>query len=109
MNRLLLLRLKARLRDAVKPVSEAAVGGITIALLRITRLFDPDKTANFFGRAALFILEQTGWGWFARLLALPPFVWFVELGYAIVARNRPLFARFLFTKEAEDERPDSAR
>jgi KDO2-lipid IV(A) lauroyltransferase len=55
MNRLLLLRLKARLRDAVKPVSEAAVGGITIALLRITRLFDPDKTANFFGRAALFI------------------------------------------------------
>jgi hypothetical protein len=30
MNRLLLFRLKARLRDAVKPVSEAAVGGITI-------------------------------------------------------------------------------
>src|SRR5215470_4815239 len=55
MNRLLLLRLKARLRDAVQPVSEAAVGGITIALLRITRLFDPDKTANFFGSAALFI------------------------------------------------------
>src|SRR5215475_1363427 len=55
MNRLLLLRLKARLRDALKPVSEAAVGGLTIALLRTTRLFDPDKTANFFGRAALFI------------------------------------------------------
>jgi Kdo2-lipid IVA lauroyltransferase/acyltransferase len=55
MNRLLLLRLKARLRDALKPISEAAVGGITIALLRTTRLFDPDKTANFFGRAALFI------------------------------------------------------
>jgi len=55
MNRLLLLRLKARLRDAVKPVSEAAVGGLTVALLRTTRLFDPDKTANFFGRAALFI------------------------------------------------------
>jgi KDO2-lipid IV(A) lauroyltransferase len=55
MNRLLLLRLKARLRDALKPISEAAVGGLTIALLRTTRLFDPDKTANFFGRAALFI------------------------------------------------------
>jgi KDO2-lipid IV(A) lauroyltransferase len=55
MNRLLLLRIKARLRDAFKPVSEAAVGGLTIALLRTTRLFDPDKTANFFGRAALFI------------------------------------------------------
>jgi Kdo2-lipid IVA lauroyltransferase/acyltransferase len=55
MNRLLLLRLKARLREALKPISEAAVGGVTIALLRTTRLFDPDKTANFFGRAALFI------------------------------------------------------
>jgi Kdo2-lipid IVA lauroyltransferase/acyltransferase len=55
MNRLLLLRIKARLRDALKPVSEAAVGGLTIGLLRTTRLFDPDKTANFFGRAAHFI------------------------------------------------------
>jgi Kdo2-lipid IVA lauroyltransferase/acyltransferase len=55
MNRLLLLRIKARLRDAFKPISEAAVGGLTIALLRATRLFDPDKTADFFGRAALFI------------------------------------------------------
>ena len=55
MNRLLLLRLKARLRDALKPLSEAAVGGLTIALLRTTRFFDPDKTADFFGRAALFI------------------------------------------------------
>jgi Kdo2-lipid IVA lauroyltransferase/acyltransferase len=55
MNRLLLLRIKARLRDALKPVSEAAVGGLTVALLRTTRLFDPDKTANFFGRAAHFI------------------------------------------------------
>src|SRR5882724_1686551 len=54
MNRLL-LRTKARLRDAAKPVSEAAVGALTIALLRTTRYFDPDKTANFFGRAAHFI------------------------------------------------------
>jgi len=55
MDRLLLLRLKLRLRNALKPIGEAAVGGLTIALLRITRLFDPDKTANFFGRAAHFI------------------------------------------------------
>src|SRR5882672_10647872 len=54
MNRLL-LRTKARLRDAAKPVSEAAVGGLTIALLRTTRYFDPDKTANFFGRVTHFI------------------------------------------------------
>ena len=49
MNRLL-LRTKARLRDATKPVAEAAVGALTVALLRTTRYFDPDKTANFFGR-----------------------------------------------------------
>src|SRR5213592_4406877 len=54
MNRLL-LRTKARLRDAAKPVAEAAVGALTIALLRGTRYFDPDKTASFFGRASRFI------------------------------------------------------
>ena len=54
MNRLL-LRTKARLRDAAKPVTEAAVGALTIALLRTTRYFDPDKTANFFGRVTRFI------------------------------------------------------
>jgi KDO2-lipid IV(A) lauroyltransferase len=48
----LLLRAKARLRDAAKPVTEAAVGALTVGLLRTTRYFDPDKTARFFGRAA---------------------------------------------------------
>lgn len=54
MNRLL-RRTRARLRDAAKPMMEAAVGGLTIALLRTTRYFDPVKTANFFGRTAQFI------------------------------------------------------
>jgi len=45
----------SRLRHAAKPVSEAAVGALTIALLRTTRYFDPDKTANFFGRVTRFI------------------------------------------------------
>ena len=49
------------------------------------------------GRASLFVLERIGWGWLARLLALPPFVWLVELVYWVVARNRPFFSRFLFT------------
>ena len=48
----LLLRTKARLRDATKPLGEAAVGALTIALLRTTRYFDPIKTANLFGRIA---------------------------------------------------------
>jgi KDO2-lipid IV(A) lauroyltransferase len=54
MNRLL-LRTKARLRDAAKPVTEAAVGALTVGMLRATRYFDPDKTASFFGRATRFI------------------------------------------------------
>jgi hypothetical protein len=54
------------------------------------------------GRACLFVLEQIGGGPAARLLGLPPFVWAVELGYRIVAANRPFFARFLFTKEYEE-------
>ncbi|WP_425908934.1 lipid A biosynthesis lauroyl acyltransferase [Nitrobacter sp. TKz-YC02] len=45
-----LLRTRARLRDVVKPVSGAAIGALTIGLLRATRYFDPIKTANLFGR-----------------------------------------------------------
>jgi KDO2-lipid IV(A) lauroyltransferase len=51
----LLLRTKARLRDATKPVAEATVGALTIGMLRITRYFDPIKTANLFGRIARLI------------------------------------------------------
>ena len=50
--RRLLLRTRAVVRDAIKPLGDAAVGGLTIALLRITRYFDPIKTANLFGRIA---------------------------------------------------------
>jgi Kdo2-lipid IVA lauroyltransferase/acyltransferase len=48
--RRLLLRTKARVRDAAKPLGEAAVGALTVGLLRATRYFDPIKTANLFGR-----------------------------------------------------------
>jgi KDO2-lipid IV(A) lauroyltransferase len=46
----LLLRTKARIREAAKSLGEAAVGAVTIALLRATRYFDPIKTADRFGR-----------------------------------------------------------
>src|SRR5213595_2322870 len=46
----LLARAKARLRNATKPIAEAAVGALTIGMLRTTRYFDPIKTANLFGR-----------------------------------------------------------
>src|SRR5438034_9043942 len=46
----LLARARARIRDATKPLGEAAVGALTIGMLRTTRYFDPIKTANLFGR-----------------------------------------------------------
>ena len=51
----LLPRAKARIRDATKPLGEAAVGALTVGMLRTTRYFDPIKTANLFGRVARLI------------------------------------------------------
>jgi KDO2-lipid IV(A) lauroyltransferase len=51
----LLLRTKARIREATKPLGEAAVGALTIGMLRTTRYFDPTKTANLFGRVIRLI------------------------------------------------------
>jgi Kdo2-lipid IVA lauroyltransferase/acyltransferase len=48
----LLASAKATLRDAAKPLSEAAIGALTVGLLRSTRYFDPDKTADAFSRVA---------------------------------------------------------
>jgi Kdo2-lipid IVA lauroyltransferase/acyltransferase len=48
----LLLRTKALIRNATKPIGDAAVGALTVVLLRTTRYFDPIKTANLFGRIA---------------------------------------------------------
>src|ERR1700731_4735805 len=50
-----LARAKARLRDAAKPLGEAAVGAVTIGLLRTTPYCDPVKTANLFGRLTRLI------------------------------------------------------
>ncbi|MFN8454110.1 MAG: hypothetical protein U0401_05440 [Anaerolineae bacterium] len=52
------------------------------------------------GRAAMFILEEIGYPlWLIRPFTWPPLVWLTELGYWIVANNRPFFSKFLFTKE----------
>jgi predicted DCC family thiol-disulfide oxidoreductase YuxK len=47
------------------------------------------------GRACLFVLERIGWPRLARLAALPPLVWGVEAGYAVVAHNRAFFSHLL--------------
>jgi hypothetical protein len=52
------------------------------------------------GRAMLFVLEEIEWHPRAvRLAERRPFIWAVELGYWIVARNRAFFGRFLFRAE----------
>lgn len=52
------------------------------------------------GRAMLFVLEEIDWHpSVVRLGGRRPFIWAVELGYWIVARNRSFFGRFLFRSE----------
>ncbi|HEY0911468.1 MAG TPA: lipid A biosynthesis lauroyl acyltransferase [Bradyrhizobium sp.] len=51
----LLARTKARLRAGAKSLGGAAVGAVTIGMLRTTRYFDPIKTADLFGRITRFI------------------------------------------------------
>lgn len=51
------------------------------------------------GRATMFVLRALGYRRLGALGATPPFVWFVELGYRIVANNRRLFSRFMFRRE----------
>lgn len=56
------------------------------------------------GRAALYILEEVGYPrWLVRPFAWFPLVWFTELGYRLVADNRPFFSKYLFTKEQLDK------
>lgn len=65
-------------------------------------VFASDGTVLRAGRAWLFILERIGWGWFARLLTLPPFIWVVGAVYRLVANNRQFFGRVLFTREYDE-------
>lgn len=72
---------------------------LAAACERAVHLITPEGRMLRAGRAALYILERVGWRPFARLLSLPPFVWAVEAVYWLVARNRGLVSRFLFTRE----------
>ena len=48
----LLTRARAGLRDAVKPLGEAAVGATTVGLLSAARSFSPDRMGSLFSRVA---------------------------------------------------------
>lgn len=82
------------------PYQEAPSPPMTPALFtackQAVHLVQRDGTILKAGRAVLYMLEHTGMGRLARVLAHPPFLWLVELGYRVVARNRPFFGRFLF-------------
>lgn len=77
---------------------------LRVACEKAVHVLLPDGTILRAGRAALTVLESLGWKRTARLLLCPPFLWGVEIGYWIVAHNRPFFASFLFTRE-KDEKP----
>src|SRR6516162_7913385 len=51
----LLARTKTRIRAAAKALGAAVIGALTVGMLRATRYFDPDKTADAFGRIARLI------------------------------------------------------
>jgi Kdo2-lipid IVA lauroyltransferase/acyltransferase len=53
------MSIKKRIRDAAKPLGEAAVGGLTTGMLRTTRYFDHEKTADFFSRVTRLIGPKT--------------------------------------------------
>lgn len=63
----------------------------------------PDGQTYRAGRAALYILKAIGWpAPIVTLLRLPPLVWLVEVGYRLVANNRPFLSAYLFTNMSID-------
>ena len=68
------------------------------ACARAVHVVTPDGRVFRGGRASLRVLGVLGWRRTSAILAMPPLVWLVEIGYRIVADNRPFFARFLFRK-----------
>lgn len=76
---------------------------LTDACEKALHILLPDGGVLRGGRAALFILEAIGWTRTARLLRRQPLILVVEAVYALVSRNRPFFARFLFTRNSAEE------
>jgi len=46
------LRIRALLRKTFQPVAETVIGAIVVSALRVTRFFDPDRSADFFAGLA---------------------------------------------------------
>ena len=72
---------------------------LRLACVRAVHVLTADGHTLRAGRAVMYILEHLGFGWLARLARRRPFIWPIELGYWIVARNRVFFSRFMFRSE----------
>jgi predicted DCC family thiol-disulfide oxidoreductase YuxK len=59
----------------------------------------PDQHLLRGGGACLYILHVLGYRRTVAVFGLWPLSWMVDIGYAIVARNRLWFSRFLFTRD----------
>ncbi|MCA9858473.1 MAG: DUF393 domain-containing protein [Thermomicrobiales bacterium] len=60
---------------------------------KAAQVITDDGTRLSGGRAVLFVLRETEWHPnLIRLLEHRPFVWAIDLGYRLVAANRPRFS-----------------
>ena len=66
---------------------------------RSVQVVTPEGQVLSAGRASLYVLGKVGFPRLAWVGRLPPFVWGVELGYWIVARNRQFFSKWLFPEK----------
>ena len=84
-------------QDAPPPQPPPLTPELYEACKRAVHVIKADGEIVRAGRATLFILERLGWGYgLPRLLRLPPFIPFIEIGYGYVARHRSFFSRLLF-------------
>lgn len=63
-------------------------------------LLTPDNDLLGGHLAVMKVYEVTGWGFFARLLTLPPIGWMMAAGYWVIARNRHHISRIFFKNQS---------
>jgi predicted DCC family thiol-disulfide oxidoreductase YuxK len=88
---------------AIVPYQEAPSPPMTPALYeackRAIHVVRPDGSVLRAGRGVLYVLARIGWHpWLVRFASWPPMIWFVELGYYVVAHNRVFFSKLMFKK-----------
>ena len=76
---------------------------------RAMHVLTPDGETLAAGRASLCVMGLIGYRRLARIGTLPPFIWAIEIGYWIVARNRRLFGRLLVGVKEWEQRNGKSR